>query len=110
MPEHVIVDELPSRTKKTGLRIQIELALVVTVLLAIFTVLIKNSEDIAELRAHIHDHQEQDDTRTSALAEAVSNLSNTDDRILITLERILTQQEDVERRLDRLDLRVHNGQ
>jgi hypothetical protein len=108
--QHVIVDSLPDRTVRSGKRIQFELALVVTVLLAIFGILMKNSVAIADLQAHIEEHQHSDDTRTEALADAVSNLSSTDDRILITIERILTQQEDISRRMDRIDTRVHNGQ
>ena len=104
---HVHVDSLPNALKKGAKRLQLELALIVTVLLAIFGMLLKNSVDIASLQAHQRDHAQQDDVRTEALADGVGGLSDTDDRILIIIERVLTHQEDQDRRLDLLDQRVH---
>lgn len=104
---HIIVDELPERSQRSARRIQIELALIVTVLLAIFAALMKNAVDIASLQRGMIDHERSDDARTGALTEGVSALSNTDDRILIQLERIMTRQEDHERRLDQMDGRIH---
>lgn len=104
---HIIIDEFPQATQKSSRRIQIELALIVTVLLAIFATLLKNSVDIGRLDAQMADHGTVDETRTQALAEGLSSLSNTDDRILIQLERIMTRQEDHERRLDQMDGRIH---
>lgn len=104
--QHVHVDSLPGGFKKSARRMQIELALIVTVLLAIFGILLKNSVDIARLQAVQDQHNMQDDTRAQALANAVSNLTDTDDRVLLQIERLLTHQEDQDRRLDALDRKL----
>ena len=103
---HVHIDELPLGSKKGMRRIQIELALMVSVLLAIFAILLKNSVDIAKLDAMTAGHKTADDNRTGALADAVGNLTGSDDRIMLQLERILTQQEQNENRLNHIEDQV----
>jgi hypothetical protein len=104
--QHVHVDSLPENASKSARRIQFELALTVTILLAIFSVLLKNSIDIATLQTEIHTHNATDDNRTAALAEGISNLTGNDDRILIQIERLLTQQEATSARLEHVESKM----
>jgi len=103
---HVVVDELPIASKKGMRRIQLELAFMVSVLLAIFGLLLKNSVDIGKLEAMTAGHKTAADNRAEVLTGAVSNLTESDDRIMLQLERILTRQDQNGNRLNHIEAQV----
>lgn len=99
----VVVDGLSNGAKKL---LVLGLSLNATLLLAIFSVLVAQARDLGHTDTEVEDHKQADDVRTQTLASAISNLTIADREILITIQRLLTQQENNIKSIDAINVRL----